>query len=110
MLGVDLARVRVVLVEPLYGGNVGQCARAMRNTGLSRLVLVNPAEHLTDEARWMARDGREILDRAEVVSSLEGALAGAGLAIGTTRRVGKYRRAPVTPREAAPRVLEALSG
>ncbi len=35
-----LARVRVVLVEPEYNGNLGQVARAMRNFGLGRLDIV----------------------------------------------------------------------
>ena len=35
-------RVRVVLVRPLRCGNIGSAARAMKNMGLSRLVLVSP--------------------------------------------------------------------
>ncbi|PYT07359.1 MAG: hypothetical protein DMF49_08345 [Acidobacteria bacterium] len=31
----DLSRIRTILVEPQYGGNIGQCARAMLNMGLS---------------------------------------------------------------------------
>jgi tRNA C32,U32 (ribose-2'-O)-methylase TrmJ len=38
-----LSRVRVVLVEPQEPMNVGAVARAMRNFGLARLYLVNPA-------------------------------------------------------------------
>jgi len=34
--------VSFVLVEPLYEGNVGFAARAIKNFGFSRLVLVNP--------------------------------------------------------------------
>jgi tRNA/rRNA methyltransferase len=96
---LDLARIRIVLVEPLYGGNVGQVARAMKNFGLSRLVLVNPREHQTAEAYWMAREGKSIVDEAEVHTCLEGALQDAGLAVGTTRRVGKYRRPALSPEE-----------
>src|SRR5437870_6604816 len=99
--GLDLHRIQVVLVEPRYGGNVGQVARAMMNFGLSRLVLVNPREHLTAESYWMAREGKSILDGAQVHTCLEGALQEADLAVGTTRRVGKYRRPAVTPEEFA---------
>lgn len=96
---IDLGRIQIVLVEPLYGGNIGQVARAMRNFGLTRLVLVNPREHKTAESYWMAREGKDILDAAEVHTCLEGALQEAGLAVGTTRRVGKYRRPALTPEE-----------
>src|SRR5881409_2088184 len=95
--GLDLHRIQVVLVEPLYGGNVGQVARAMMNFGLSRLVLVNPREHLTPESYWMAREGKGILEGAEIHPTLEEAVSQVGLAVGTTRRVGKYRRPAMTP-------------
>lgn len=103
---VRLDRIKIVLVEPLYGGNVGQTARAMLNFGLTRLALVNPREHQTSEAYWMAREGKSLLDAAELYPTLDEALADTGLAVGTTRRVGKYRRPAMTPeefvREAAP--------
>jgi tRNA C32,U32 (ribose-2'-O)-methylase TrmJ len=38
----------------------------MVNFGLSRLVLVNPREHLTPESYWMAREGKGLLEGAEV--------------------------------------------
>jgi tRNA C32,U32 (ribose-2'-O)-methylase TrmJ len=34
--------LRVVLVEPLYDGNIGSVARSMKNFGFDRLVLVKP--------------------------------------------------------------------
>jgi tRNA/rRNA methyltransferase len=102
---IDLTKIRIVLVEPLYGGNVGQVARAMKNFGLARLVLVNPREHRTAEAYWMARDGKEIVDAAEVHPTLEAALEGVGLAVGTTRRVGKYRRPALLPEEFVEQVI-----
>lgn len=80
----------------------------MLNTGLSRLVLVTPREHLTSESYWMAREARGILEGAEVRSTLAEALEGCGLAVGTTRRVGKYRRPAMTPRQAAREALPLL--
>jgi tRNA/rRNA methyltransferase len=104
----DLSRVRIVLVEPHYGGNIGQCARAMLNMGLSRLSLVSPRQHLTSEAYWMAREAKGILEGAEIFDSLPAALASNNLAIGTTRRVGKYRRPILTCREAAQKLIPLL--
>ncbi|HAO43880.1 MAG TPA: RNA methyltransferase, partial [Afipia sp.] len=34
----------VVLVEPQLGENIGMCARAMGNFGLTRLRIVNPRD------------------------------------------------------------------
>ena len=104
----DLSRIRTILVEPQYGGNIGQCARAMLNMGLSRLVLVAPVDHLGAEALWMAREAKGILEQAQVCASLEEALAPVSLAIGTTRRVGKYRRPVMTPRQVAEKLPSLL--
>ena len=45
-----LARIRIVLSHPSHPGNIGAAARAMKNMGLSQLVLVNPKRFPDDEA------------------------------------------------------------
>ncbi len=96
----SLSRVRVVLVEPEYNGNLGQVARALRNFGLSRLVLVGGrADPDSDEARWYARaEGQVILDQIRRCTSLEQAVADCRTVIGTSRRVG-HDRGPGEPPE-----------
>ncbi len=77
--------IRIVLVEPAGPLNVGSIARVMKNFGLSQLVLVNPkCDHLGSEARLMAVRGANLLETAQVVTSLPEALAGVQRAIGTT--------------------------
>ena len=56
--------IRIVLVNPLYGGNVGSVCRAMANTGLTELVLVAPAALDLAEARKMAVAAEAILEAA----------------------------------------------
>ncbi len=86
-------RVRFVLVEPQFDGNVGAAARALKNLGFSRLVLVRPqCDRESREARAWAVDGRDVLERAEVHETLDAALAGARAVVGTTRRRGKQRQ------------------
>ncbi len=41
---MDTADIRIVLVEPSHPGNIGAVARAMKNMGLERLVLVSPRQ------------------------------------------------------------------
>jgi tRNA/rRNA methyltransferase len=101
-----LDNIRVVLVEPQHAGNIGGVARAMKNMALSRLVLVNPADHLAMEARMMAMHALDILQQAQVVGSLSQAVADAGYVVGTTRRLGKSRQAQQTSRSIAPLLLE----
>ncbi|MDD4249191.1 MAG: TrmH family RNA methyltransferase, partial [Methanosarcina sp.] len=75
--------IRVVLVEPIYQGNVGSVARAMKNFGYSDMVLVNPCE-LEGQARAMSSHARDVLEGARITSTLEEAVRGADLLVGTT--------------------------
>lgn len=85
--------VRFVLVEPLYAGNVGSAARALKNFGFRRLVLVDPQEGPErEEAVRMAVDARDVLAAAATTPSLGEALDGASVVVGTSRRMGKHRQ------------------
>ncbi len=84
--------LRVVLVEPLYEGNVGSVARAMKNFGFEELVLVNPCS-IEDFGLAMASHARDVLLAARRVCSLEEALEGANLVVGTTgKRLEEQQR------------------
>ena len=99
MSGVNLC---VVLVEPKGAGNIGSVARVMKNFGFGELRLVQPrASHLGAEARNMAVSAIDLLERAKVYENLALALADRNLALGTTRRFGKYREELLLPAEAA---------
>jgi len=80
-----------VLVEPKEPGNIGASARALKNMGFTNLELINPAHHVTDEARFMACNATDLLDKAAVYPNLEKAIAEKSLIIGTTRRLGRRR-------------------
>ncbi len=89
-----MGRTSIVLVEPMYGGNLGSVARAMANFGLDDLVLVNPAPAaLADPAlERMARGAADLVRGARVVRDLDEALTGVEVALGFTTRLGKRRR------------------
>lgn len=78
----------VVLLEPLYDGNVGSVARVMKNFGFRELVLVNPCS-LGRDARLMALHAWDILEGARTADSLTKAVEESNLVIGTTCRPGK---------------------
>ncbi len=79
--------VRVVLVEPLYEGNVGSVCRAMKNFGFSDLVLVKPCP-LGDFARAMAMHAQDLLASARIVDTFEEAVKGAAITVATTGKPG----------------------
>lgn len=76
-----------VLVDPLYDGNVGFCARVMKNFGFSRLVLVNPPP-LGDEAVARASHARDVLEGAERCT-LDEVFARSPVTVATTGEVSK---------------------
>lgn len=82
----------VVLVTPLYAGNVGSIARSMMNFGLNELRVVNPKVHLnSQECLERAVIAKKIIQSAKKYSSLKEAVSDCQVIIGTSgkRREGR---------------------
>ena len=94
-----LDNIRVVLVGTSHPGNIGGAARAMKNMGLSRLVLVEPEDFPSGDAVARASGATDVLDAALVVGSLEEALVGCSLVIGTSARDRRIPWPLLDPRE-----------
>lgn len=106
----DLAnRVRIVLVETSHPGNIGAAARAMKTMCLSRLVLVNPAEFPHADASARASGAVDLLERAQVVPSLDEALSGCALVAGTSARQRGIGPPVLSPRECLARLHAAAA-
>jgi len=100
----QLDNIQIVLVEPQVPGNVGAAARAIKNMGLTKLVLVKPWFYNHPQTRYMAHGSEDILDNAIVTDTLAEAVADSVLVAGTSRR--KRRGTPfMTPRLAAGEIL-----
>ncbi len=59
-----------ILNKPAVPGNIGSSARALKTMGFDKLRLVNACNHQADEARWMAHASFDILESAQIFSSL----------------------------------------
>lgn len=103
-------KIRVVLVNTSHPGNIGGAARAMKNMGLSQLVLVDPERFPDPEAVSRASGADDVLANARVVATLEEALADCVLVLGTSARDRRIPWPVVDPREAADKVLDQLEG
>ena len=97
-----LDRIRVVLVHPGDAANVGAAARALKNMGLSRLVLVTDRALDRSRAATLAVHADDVLDAAQTVSTLPEAVADCGLVVATS---GRPSQAGISPRESAPDIL-----
>jgi len=104
---MSLGNVRIVLVDPIDPGNVGAAARAMKNMGLTELVLVTRERPEAARVRTMAVHAWDIVEAMRVTESLEEALEDCGKVVGTTARNAGYRGVARTPREMAAEIVAA---
>ncbi|MBC8021790.1 MAG: tRNA (cytosine(32)/uridine(32)-2'-O)-methyltransferase TrmJ, partial [Burkholderiales bacterium] len=70
-----LSSVRIVLSRPSHPGNIGAAARAMKTMGFDDLALVAPRHFPDPDATAMAAGAADLLARARIFETLEGALA-----------------------------------
>jgi len=102
-----MPEVRIVLVGPKFEGNIGAVARSMANFDLEELYLTDPCE-IGDDAYRRAKHGSDILDKAVTVRTLDEAVEGCFLVVGTSGIITKgdrnYTRVPVPVREFAQHV------
>lgn len=103
------ANIRIVLVNTTHPGNIGGAARAMKNMGLSRLYLVAPKEFPSDKATWRSAGATDVLDNAVVVDSLDEAIHGCGLVVGTSARERRIPWPLLDPRQCGESVWKEAS-
>lgn len=99
-----MKNICIILVGPQGDGNIGACARAMKNFGVTDLRLVQPVPYKTKDAFMWAVDAKDILENAREFDSLEDALADVTTSAAFTRRLGRGRKGHMTVRNAAEKI------
>ncbi|KAA8728825.1 MAG: tRNA (cytosine(32)/uridine(32)-2'-O)-methyltransferase TrmJ [Ewingella americana] len=94
-----LHNIRIVLVETSHTGNMGSTARAMKTMGLSNLYLVNPLVKPDSQAISLAAGASDVIGNATIVDTLDEALAGCSLVVGTSARSRTLPWPMLEPRE-----------
>ena len=79
-------QVKIILIETSNSGNIGSTLRAMKTMGFGNLCLVNPKKFPSEEVTALAANASDLIDTVQVVNSLEEALVGCNLVIGTSSR------------------------
>lgn len=84
--------IHFILYKPAVPGNVGAAARAIKTMGFKHLRLIDPCDHLGDEARMLAHGSNDILESALLFDDFDGAVADLDLVVCTTakRRTAKH--------------------
>lgn len=98
--------IRIVLVGTTHPGNIGACARAMKNMGLSDLALVEPMKFPHKDATARASGAVDILENATVVDSLDEAIKDCVFTAGASARSRTINWPCMEPRECATKLLD----
>lgn len=107
-MSVSVISPAIILSEPQLGENIGACARAMANFGLSDLRLVKPRDGWPNpKAEAMAAGAADLIAAAKVFDSVEDAIGPLQLVYATTARDRSMAKLVLTPAEAAERLREA---
>lgn len=94
-----LHNIRIVLVETSHTGNMGSTARAMKTMGLTNLYLVNPLVKPDSQAIALSAGASDVIGKATIVDTLDEALAGCSLVVGTSARSRTLPWPMLEPRE-----------
>jgi tRNA/rRNA methyltransferase len=97
--------ISVILVRPKFHENIGSVARAMKNMGLNRLILINGSSPLHPNAYKLASGAEDILERAEEFPTLREAISGLKCLVGMTSRGGRDRYPDMTPRALTKKIV-----
>ena len=100
------AKIRMILVNTSHPGNIGGAARAMKNMGLTELYLVQPKEYPAPRAVWRAAGARDLLANARIVESVDEAIKGCGLVVGTSARERRIPWPLINPRECGMKIWQ----
>ena len=79
-------QVKIILSHTTHPGNIGAVARAIKNMGFKHLCLVSPKIFPSTEANARAAGAEDILDTAEVVATIDEALADCHWVFGLSAR------------------------
>lgn len=106
----------VILVEPQLAENIGMCARAMANFGLTEMRLVAPRDGwpsgggLKKGATAAASGATHILDNARLYPDTASAVADLHHVLATTARERGQMKRVFTPAEAMPDLAGRIGG
>lgn len=103
-------QLKIILVKPSHPGNIGATARAMKTMGFEDLVLVDPKEFPSDEANALATHAIDVLEKAQVVKTLDEALEQVNLVMATSARSRHLDWPMLSPKQAAVEWLNQPQG
>ncbi len=105
-----MGNVAIVLVHAKRAENIGSAARVAANMGIGRLILVR--QEMPDQEimrRLATHHASRLIDKMDIVPTLEEALAPFHWVVGTSARRGRQRHSQVSPRRMVADALPKLA-
>jgi tRNA/rRNA methyltransferase len=107
MLKTKTKNITIVLHKPKYAGNIGSVARAAKNMGISRIMVVGATDFDREEMQQRSTHlAADVLDQIQYCERIDEALGGFHYIVGTTARLGKARGPFISPRAAARNIAD----
>ncbi len=107
---LKLENISIVLHRPKFPENIGSSARAMKNMGITDLLVVDPDDFDTVKIEKMATHAcKDVVDGIRRFDTLGEALADFSYVVGTTARVGRNRQVIHDPAELASSLIPIAS-
>ncbi len=103
---INLENVHIVLNRPRFPENIGSAVRAMRNMGLSKLIVVDPENYDIEKIMRLAtHESAEMVEQIKQYDDLESAVSSLNYVVGTTARLGGERQTIQKPSDLAQRLI-----
>jgi tRNA/rRNA methyltransferase len=97
---INLDHIAIVLNRPKHPENIGSAARAMKNMGLTRLIVVDPEKYDKQAALKLATHAAaDVVEQIKIQKELKRVLSEFQYVAGTTARLGSQRQAILQPSE-----------
>lgn len=107
---INLDNIAIILHQPRYSENIGAAARAVRNMGIGRLVVVDPQNYDVDMALKLATHAAsDVVEQIEIYENLKEALSYYNYVVGTTARLGGQRQVVNAPSTLAEKLVSISS-
>ena len=97
--------ISFILVGSTHPGNIGAAARAMKNMGLHKLVLVNPLCSVDDIAFARASGAQDLLQKITIEDTLEDAIKNCNTVYAASARSRNINWPTFNPSECSSRIL-----
>ena len=103
---INFDNISIVLHKTRYSENIGAAARAIKNMGISSLLIVEPENYDVNKVlKLSTHAAADIVEKIIIHESLQEALSTFNYVVGTTNRLGGERKGLHSPKRIAEKLV-----